>query len=241
MHPVKELHYFDTLCGLTPESANKRQAAKRLRRDLVTLGRRPLRQSLVSISTNRFIARRDFSTYSYRDLYYNFPRRKKYIGEITPEYMLLPECGIVRLREAVGDARIILMTRDPIERVVSAMKLLLRGMKEERRPATDVDKDRHLLSVLRSKSQKWVTRQQRFNDFDGALHLYQKHFTGVLTVDYQDLAVSGRIDQSLQDFLGVSFNEKRYRSKSTRTVNSFFADYQPGDAVMDEVHRLFGI
>jgi hypothetical protein len=130
MHPLKELHYFDTKFGARPVTALKSFSRQQLKREINSIVD-AVDYSFIDdrykcyIRTNNMYANNDFKTIEYIDLFRPFLRKTNILGEVTPEYMLLSIDDLKLVRKEIGaDAMIILICRDPVDRLLSAVKLM---------------------------------------------------------------------------------------------------------------------
>lgn len=244
VHPLKELHYFDTLHGVrdigfltghiqrmtaadatrprrvalrsffgessaSPSAGQRRSEKRRLRtraRSLRLLG---------NCRTTADLARVD-----YRELFRPMLRTAPAVADFTPEYMALPESGIRDLRAAIGpDARILLQTRDPVARLLSAYILRELGWGHAR-TAAEVE-EAGLFRILEQGCQ-WLDLQAKFTDYEGARRRFDASFGNVHTCRMEPLvAGSVRELRELADFLPTDFDPDRFRSLLHTRVNSF--------------------
>lgn len=142
MPPIKEIHFFDSL--FIPSNRDWTD-------ELIDL---QCKAALEELSVNSSFRRRyskdhierirsgeRFTLSWYRDVY-TTPQSKDaaHRGDITPEYSTLPEEGVGYVREVLGEAKIIIVIRDPIQRALSHMR-----MHVEHRKTTSTDE---LISFL---------------------------------------------------------------------------------------------
>jgi hypothetical protein len=125
MPPVKELHYFSSL-----DLPKYRGAAYRL-----------IRAQLSSLIWERFIEKRGSSDDPYRQYLeslldnemfteewykriYSLPETNgKMTGEVTPDYCEISEKGVEYVREFLGNIKIIIIARDPVDRALSSIRM----------------------------------------------------------------------------------------------------------------------
>jgi len=159
-----------------------------------------------------------------------------FVGESTPEYMLLEEAHIRKLKDTVGDAHIILMCRNPIKRTISSFRLLLSGRKEAVLPE---QRDQLFMSLL-TGDRPWVRVQEGFNNYKLAAANYRKFFDKVLLLPFDDIVESpSRMLGSLSQFLGISFDERVLSSSFQTKINVVEGDYVPGLEVMSRLESVF--
>ena len=92
MHPVKELHYYDTFFNVRHENYLKDFSENQLKNLKGTKPKSKRDQCL--IRTNEILYKTPISEVNYQDLYRPCIMDNEYLCEITPEYMILPNDGI---------------------------------------------------------------------------------------------------------------------------------------------------
>ena len=71
------------------------------------------------------LSKRPPGALDYFDLYRPCIANNPYLGEVTPEYMILPEAGVSAMSNSLGrSTKIILLATNPVQRFLSAVKLL---------------------------------------------------------------------------------------------------------------------
>ena len=224
MHPVKELHYFDTLFNVRNPNVLHKFSVHQLHRDIDKIVKS---KDLAfvdaryknSLRANFLLATKKIGNVEYSDLFRPCLQGNGYLGEITPEYMILPIEGINKMREVLGeDTKILLLARNPVKRFVSAFKLLMHGK-------PNVDKslfEEEMLDILNNPGQKgWLTVQDALNDYQTALINYQSQFNSVMMLSYDDLF--GNVNETaekLMSFLGVSVDIEQYQKLVETKINA---------------------
>ena len=138
------------------------------------------------------------------------------MGEITPEYQLLPPPAIAAMRDAVGeDARILLIRRDPVDRFLSSCVLRESFLNPDFDPGS-LDEDA-LLEELALGSP--FVRQQQNSDYDDALRRYREVFPRVMAVDLPDLAQASPSLGRRLGFLDVPFDTSAFADAVAGRVN----------------------
>lgn len=129
MPPVKELHFFDHL--FVPENRNWTgwhikthigKAIKWHRENGKDSG--PYFDYLQSL-----LAEDMFTMEWYRRAYSLPAARGKMTGDITPEYCMIGEKGVEYVRSLLGDIKIIMMVRDPVDRALSQIRMNAKNQK----------------------------------------------------------------------------------------------------------------
>lgn len=251
MHPVKELHYFDTLFGVRHESILRKFSVSLLHHDLDKIIKSKDfsfidRRYKNLLRTNFLLATSKVQHIDYIELFRPCVHGHRMLGEITPEYMILPKEGIQKMRDVVGsDAKIILLARNPVKRFVSAFKLLMHGI-----PNSDTKKFEDEILIMLSKNSEWLRVQDALNDYELALNNYQEVFEHVLMLSYDELFGSvEKTAKKLSEFLELNLSLDEYKkivgtkinalnetkSLSNATISVLEARYTKQQAYLDSV------
>ncbi|MDD5275475.1 MAG: sulfotransferase [Methylovulum sp.] len=222
MNPVKELHYFDTLFGVRNENVLRHFSANQLNREVEQIVKAKdfgfiTKRYKNELRANFLLATKKIHNINYIELYRPCVQGHKLLGEITPEYMILPEKGISKMRDVVGeDAKIILLARNPAKRFVSAFKLLMLGI-----PHSDMAVFEEQMLATLSVGGEWLTVQDAFNDYEKALGNYQKQFKSVLMLSYDELfSAVDETAEKLSDFLEIKLALPHYKKIVGTKVNA---------------------
>lgn len=228
MNPVKELHYFDTLYGVRHQSILTEFSRTQFNRDLKKIVDSDSFNFLNKkfknhLRTNYLLSTRPVTQIDYQDLFRPNLMGNPLLGEITPEYMILPEEGVQHMRKEVGkDAKIILLAREPVSRLISSFKL----SKAYGRKATDSSNEKfndELASIVENEGE-WLHHQDELNDYETSLEKYKKHFNNVLFLYYKDLFKSPKkTHAALQEFLEIDVDVEKYTNVVKKKVNSLEA------------------
>lgn len=124
MPPVKELHYFDHL--YVPE--NRRWTAGHIRRSVKqSIKWHATHVDEINLDHVAYMASLADQSIFTEDWYgrcFNRPAaRGKVLGDITPEYCMVPDEGIAYLRKLLGSVKIIYIVRDPFDRALSQVRM----------------------------------------------------------------------------------------------------------------------
>ena len=119
--PVKEIHYFDHVAGLTEHlSSHKRRSRYRKYHQ-----RMWTQWSQFSEHRSQWSWYRHYMSSPIDDAWYAglFRDRgqKRFAGEITPEYAILGRAGLAHIKRLATDARVMFIMRNPVERTWSQM------------------------------------------------------------------------------------------------------------------------
>lgn len=223
MHPVKELHYYDTLYGVRNASVLKEYSKRQIDRELDRLIDAKAysyinKKYKCYIRANKILASQDIKEVDYLDLYRPCVMGNDTVGEITPEYMILPEEAVAKMSEQLGsDTKIILLSRDPIERFISAYKLLKvynGGMYDREIFVEDVEQ-------INKNMPGWIEQQIGFNDYTSAFYKYSSYFKDVFWVKYEEIIIHPcEFLKKLKDFIGADLNEEKALELMSKRVNS---------------------
>lgn len=223
MHPIKELHYYDTLYGVRDPYILKDFSEKDVKRIL---------DRLVEADQYAYINKR-YKAYvratnllhctpieeiKYLDLYRPCIMHHQYLGEVTPEYMILPEEGVAKMAQDLGrDTKIILIGRDPLDRFISAVKLL----KHYDDPSYDMTNFSNDIELVLETMPTWIEQQKQFNDYDVALNKYRTYFDNVLFLEYEKMVDSfDTLKTSLENFLEMKIADEEFQKVTSTKVNS---------------------
>ena len=151
MHPLKELHYFDSLYRIRDPQALRDFTAVQLSNVVSarSLKKESDEKALPKhiqcyVRSNRILSTRQIESIDYQDLFRPCLQDHDWLGEITPEYMLMNAEQVHSARDVIGAERIVvvLMVRNPARRYLSAFKL---GMAYMQDPAVVEAQDQSVL------------------------------------------------------------------------------------------------
>jgi len=235
-HPVKELHYYDTLYGVRNENVLKDFSEDALTA-LETIGFEPeTKREECLLRTTQLLATKPVGDIEYIDLFRPCIMNTEYLCEITPEYMILPEEGVKKMAEDTGsDAKIILMIRKPVDRFISSVKLLKSyGTNEYDPESFEAD----LIATLETMP-NWIEQQLELSDYKRSIDLYKKHFDQVLVLQYEKLLSEPMsIKQDLESFLGLHIDDEKYLEVTAQKVNNLGATAKLSDKTMERLSAL---
>lgn len=222
MHPMVELHYFDTLYGAR-EAGLLRESATRIyeyeyAKFTGEYGNRFFNaRHETLLRSSEILSTIDVSEIDYFDLFEPMASESGVLGEISPEYMLLDDTGLIKMRECLGrDCKVILLVRDPVNRFLDSLKLHLPA-ETLSLPAREFEKS--LLETI-DASPGWFRQQTRFNDYKGAYERFSREFDDILIVSYEGLERKPYETLSrIGDFIGFIPDES-----AVEIVDKFFSD-----------------
>lgn len=238
MHPVKELHYYDTLFDVRHEAVLKKFSKRQL-----TIEEGSEEGSIVTqrklvygkkryecyIRANKLLAKKPVSQIEYLDLYRPCILANELLGEITPEYMILPDEGVKKMRDDLGaETKIILLARNPVERLISAVKLL-KVYNNDKADLSYFSKD---FNEILSLNGEWLQVQHKLNNYQSALNKFKKYFSNILFLSYDQIFLQPEYTaKSLQVFLGVEVDFNKYKKIIKNKVNSITG---AGEILLDD-------
>jgi hypothetical protein len=222
MHPLKELHYFDTLYGYRSREALKKYSLSQISREINRIVDAKNHQFIDEhyrcyLRTNKILAWNEIEQIGYKDLFRPFLRGFDLLGEVTPEYMLLNEEALLQMKQVVGeDAGIILVCRNPVDRLLSAAKLfnVYNNLKMDSTTA-----NQWLRQQIDTRS-PWMQAQEAYNDYAGAIGRYSRHFPHFIALSYEAMIADPRITaRQLADTLHIKVDESAFAQGVSHVVN----------------------
>lgn len=242
MHPVKELHYYDTLFGVRKPEVLTEFSLRQLNREIDRLVDAKAygyidKRYKCFIRANRILANSPVDKIDYIDLFRPCIMGNKMLGEITPEYMVLPDEGVKKMANDLGsDTKIILISRDPVDRFVSAFKLL----KVYNNPNYDMDNFGADIEAVIEQMPSWIQQQDQLNDYKSALERYEKYFDNILFLSYEDIITKpGVIKGKLECFLHTSINKEKLKGILGKKVNAIGETGDVPDTVISMLERRY--
>jgi len=232
MHPVKELHYFDTLFGSRPQKAladfSRRQLSREMDRIMAAKDYGFMSRRYKSfLRANSILATTAISDVDYLDLFRPCLRKYSVLGEVTPEYMLFDEEQVARMRGMVGeDATIIMLCRDPVQRLFSAAKLynIYNALRMNR-----LQLDAWLRRNLAEKT-TWMLAQDSYNDYERAIRIYRSVFPRFLALSYEQLVTEPEsVLPLLREACNVTIDAVQFRTGLSKVSNRL-EEVEPPDA-----------
>jgi hypothetical protein len=223
MHPVKELHYFDTLYGYRDAAALSDFSFRQLAREVNHIvGAKAFdfidQNYRCYLRTNLILSKTPIQSVQYHDLFRPMLSRRQLFGEVTPEYMLLDDASIEKMKSVVGEnARIILLCRHPVDRIISSAKLF---NVYNNQGLDDAALNAWLLSQAAQET-AWMKTQDAYNDYAGTIERYSRHFKRFVALRYDDLISDPATQaQGLIDKLDLSIDVAAFVKGLSSVVNS---------------------
>lgn len=216
--PVKEIHYFDHVAGLTQHlSARKRRSRFRKYHQRMWTQWHRWREHWAQRSWYRAYMRPELNDSWYASL---FADRcgKSVAGEATPEYALIGRDGLHHMRQLAPDARIIYIMRHPVAR---AWSQLLHQCRARKLDASAMSVDDFLAIAAEDRFEALADYVRVLDDLRSEFepsHVLLEFYEDI----HQDRAAAM---QRVCDFLGVVFEpgdmgalEERFNISQTATM-----------------------
>ena len=229
MHPVKELHYFDTLYGVRAKEALKdyslllmvREVGKIINaKDFSFLTKNRYKCYL---RANKILATVDIEKIDYLDLFRPCLMGANLLGEVTPEYMLLDEPAIEKMKGVIGeDAAIILICRNPVKRILSTVKLMntYHNLKMDDAAAGA------WLKRMMDENNSWMMAQDKYNDYQTTIERYSRHFPHFIAISYDQMITEPtETAAKLTKVLDVQINTEVFKNEAGKVFNSLGSDF----------------
>jgi hypothetical protein len=129
MPPVKELHYFDHL--YVPE--NRKWTGWHIKTHIgkaVKWHRENGKDQGPYFRYLQDLLAKDIFTETWYRRAFGWPAAEgKLTGDITPEYCMIDASGVEYVRQLLGDLKVIVMVRDPVERALSQIRMNAKNQK----------------------------------------------------------------------------------------------------------------
>jgi hypothetical protein len=197
MPPVKELHFFDHL--FIPE--NRKWTGWHIKTHVgkaIKWHRESGKDSGPYFEYLQGLLAEDMFTEGWYRRAYSLPAAKnKMTGDITPEYCMISGTGVEYARSLLGDIKIIIMVRDPVDRALSQIRMNAKNQK---------------IDLASASMDQWMTlatdpvvfSRARYSEFIPLwLSLFKSR--NILILRYDEVARSPlNLLRSTEQFLGIS-------------------------------------
>ncbi len=220
--PIKEIHYFDEV-HVDPDWHIRRRnaAANNLKRfdpqskDKTVLKEIAFWRHMEQLQLNDAWYKTIWSTYFYEGA-------KQVLGEMTPDYSILPLSGVEHVFKIAPTAKIIILLRDPVERTWSSTRMYAK--EQDHDPAVHFKEpfiiDRSRIVEMLEKWEKVFPKKNLFIAF------------------YEDVANRPYwLLEATCKFLGIGFN-KAYFQEATEKVHVGANSDMP-EKVLEHYKMLF--
>jgi hypothetical protein len=122
----------------------------------------------------------------------------KAVGEASTSYLPMYSSTIPRIKSALGDPKIIILLRDPVERFISHVRYYQMCGFEERDLRTVIDKAGSI------SSDPWQASFDVYSQcslYSSALSAYQSNFSDVMVIPFESLSDGDDVGKAVADFL----------------------------------------
>lgn len=195
MPPVNELHFFDRMDqGLTLRKRQKALAKKAIDREIEKGDEADT--AYVDYLT-QLISFPEVSLEWYRAAYSWPVGEGVRTGDITPSYMDLPDSKVAYARELLGPAKIILIVRRPVDRLLSQLRMWVTRHDRHWEPQGETE----WMELLRK-----VTEKESRAAYSMGVPLWRAHFgaENLLVLPYSDMKTDPRgMISRVEDHIGV--------------------------------------
>ena len=229
MHPLKELHYFDSLFHVRAPQAlvafSRRQLDRQLDEIIAATQYGFIDKSYKCLlRTNKILASTPVENVDYLNLFRPCLMGNPVVGESTPEYMLFSVEQLRKMKVIVGeDASFILVCRNPVRRLLSAAKLVsdYHGLN-----MTNDQMNEWLAKTIAAET-GWMTAQDRYNDYRGAMERYTSVFRRVVAVSYDDLVTEPKMAAAkIAGVIGVDIDEEAFQGGVAKVHNALSSKFE---------------
>lgn len=246
VHPLKELHYFDTKYEMRSlhvlESLSKYRLAINIESLLPYPG-----QSALELLTDQIVSDSKFindPSCKNHDYAYHFraalTRRNDiaYLCESTPEYMLLPTDALLEIKNTIPNCKAVLAVRDPVKRFISAFRFL--AAHESFANDGNEALSQRAIDMLDSGTDGWINQQDQFNQYVQAITRYEQAgipvfvvFTDTLQTNYSEVV------SDLEEFLEVKLDATIVNNLSGKKINEVQFDFQPSQELLAKLSKRY--
>ncbi len=246
MHPVKEIHYFDTLFDVRSEDLLKKFSGKRLSTTInkicsstdykfMTDRRRWQLKSDWELFSKK-ITDIDYSTLFVEPAQANYVKNCSFIGEITPEYMLLDGAQVATVKEVIGkDALIFLMCRNPLKRIVSSFRLIVHFNFPDK---SQDELDLILINLIETRH-PWFLRHMKYSHYSRAYEIYKAHFPNILPLCFDDIVQNPtHLLTQVSEFVGLDYETCVSPDFFKHKFNTLPIKYEPSLDVTSRLQKI---
>lgn len=211
MPPIKEVHFFDRMAKQLPDLRRYRGIAER-RRSLAA------EQGLDAELIHYFDRVASFDEVSlpwYREVFsWSVPADVK-MGDITPAYLEIPEANVRYAREQLGDIKIIVIIRHPLDRELSQLRMA--AARAARTLGKEAETEEEWMRIFNS-----MVAKRRRGSYSSGIPLWQSAFSekNFLALPFGDVRETPlTLMKRVEDFLEIpNFGLYRRLSKPRHTT-----------------------
>jgi hypothetical protein len=246
VHPLKELHYFDTKYEIRSpyvlESLSKYRLAMDIEAMLPYPGQAAL-ELLAEQTISDFKFTNDPSCKNH-DYAYHFraalSRRNdiSYLCESTPEYMLLPSEALLEIKITIPNCKAVLAVRDPVKRFISAFRFLAahESFANDGSEALSI----RAIEMLESGTDGWIKQQDQFNQYSQAIARYEQAGIPVFVV-FTDTLQNNFLEvvSDLEDFLEVKLDATMVDNLAGKKINEVQFEFTPSQELLAKLSSRY--
>jgi hypothetical protein len=193
--PIKEVHFFDKLSNNNRDLSRYQVLAKK-RMELA--GEVDLGSDLVGYF-EKLSQFNEVSLAWYQQVFSWPIRAGVKAGDFTPAYLEIPESSIRNAREVLGDIKIIVIVRRPLERELSQLRMAASGLGGRRPMPGDAEEWMQLYRKM--------ARKRARGAYSSAIPLWKSHFSesNVLAIPFGGIREYPlEFMEQIEDFLQIS-------------------------------------
>ncbi|TAL51616.1 MAG: sulfotransferase [Chitinophagaceae bacterium] len=245
VHPLKELHYFDTKYGVRSPQVLELFCKGRLARNIdsmTTYHGQALHELLTDqvVSDFKFINDPSCKNHPYA---YHFraalSRRNdvSYLCESTPEYMLLPDQALAEIKTTIPNCKAVLAVRNPVARFISAFRFL--AAHESFANEGSEALSQRAISML-EQNNAWVKQQDQFNRYGHAVSRFEKAGIPVfvILIDKLQNHLSETLS-NLESFLEVKLDNTVIDNLAGKKINEVDFEFTPSRELLDKLAERY--
>jgi len=121
----------------------------------------------------------------------------KSVGDISPQYCMLPDDGVAHMQRLAPKAKVIFLLRDPVDRAVSGAKM-------------KAGEDHAVLTDALVREKAFIPFQLEMSRYSASLKRFEKYFPGRIHTGFLEDIITDPLSLLEQRcaFLGVSYDAK---------------------------------
>jgi hypothetical protein len=245
VHPLKEIHYFDTKYGIRQPQVLESFGRDRLKLNIESMATY-LGQELLESLADQIVS--DFKLIhdpgcTQHDYAYHFQaalnRRQdiSYLSESTPEYMLLPSDALAEIKAVVPNCKAVLAARDPVKRFISAFRFL--AAHEPFRYEGDVALSKRALAML-EQNDGWVQQQDQFNQYTNAISKFEAAGIPVFVILTDQLQNHlSSVVRGLESFLELKLETAVVEELKGKRINEVDFQFNPSTELLKTLQQRY--
>lgn len=245
VHPLKELHYFDTKYGVRAPQVLESFCKERLATNIESMTTYH-GQLLHELLTDQIVS--DFKfiqdpTCKNHDYAYHFRAALSrcnniaYLCESTPEYMLLPEQALVEIKATLPNCKAVLAARNPVERFISAFRFFAAHESFANEGSEALSK-RAILML--EQNDGWIKQQDQFNQYGLAVEKFEQAGIPVFVILTDNLQNRlSEIIAGLESFLEVKLDKTVIESISGKKINEVDFEFTPSKELLERLTKRY--